>query len=319
MRKVIRAAPDGCFNKIKGVLRQNFFLKAKGCIIELVILLNREQRVIMSELKKELSAKLERLQGIIREYSKPCIAFSGGVDSSLLLKATAEVMGDNLLAITANGGMMPRSEYDEAIVLAKNIGAPLHVIDVDVFSEAAFVENGSRRCYFCKKNIFTQIKGEAQEQGCDVIFDGSNLDDLKDYRPGLAALEEMMIVSPMIEAGLTKQDIRDISAWYGLPTADKPAMACLATRIPTGETIDRKKLLMVEQGEACLKVLGLSQYRLRYMNGIAKIECPPEDFPKLLQSRESLVANLKVLGFETITLDLEGYGCGRMNGGQNEH
>ncbi|MDO4287855.1 MAG: ATP-dependent sacrificial sulfur transferase LarE [Eubacterium sp.] len=274
----------------------------------------------MSELKKELRDKLERLQGIVKEYDKPCIAFSGGVDSSFLLKASAEVMGGSLLAITANGGMMPRSEYDEAMIFAKSVGAHLHVIDVDVFSEPAFVENGSRRCYFCKKNIFTQIKGEAQEQGCDVIFDGSNLDDLKDYRPGLAALEEMMIVSPMIEAGMTKQDIRDISAWYGLSTAAKPAMACLATRIPTGEEINRKKLLMVEQGEACLKILGLSQYRLRYMNGIAKIECPPENFPKLLAARESLIANLKVLGFETITLDLEGYGCGRMNGGsKDEH
>lgn len=272
----------------------------------------------MKELRKDLQEKLDRLKRIISEYGKPCIAFSGGVDSSFLLKVAAEVKGESLLAIIATGGMLPKSEYDEAILLARAAGAKLHTLKIDVFSEPSFVENGSRRCYFCKKNIFTQIKGEAQEYECDAILDGSNLDDLKDYRPGLSALEEMMIVSPMIEAGLTKQDIRELSDWYGLPTAQKPAMACLATRIPVGEEITRKKLLMVEQGEACLKILGLKQYRLRYMNGIAKIECLPEDFQKVLNARESLTANLKMLGFETITLDLEGYGCGKMNGDHYE-
>lgn len=266
----------------------------------------------MNTLDKALAGKLESLKAVIGGYEKPCIAFSGGVDSTLLLKVAVETRGA-AVPMTVNGSMMPRSEFESAKELAAGMGAELCVLDVDVFLVPEFVENGPQRCYYCKKNIFTQIKGHAQELGCDVIFDGSNLDDLDDYRPGLAALEEMMVVSPLVKAGLTKQDIRDLSAFYGLPTADKPAMACLATRIPGSEQITRKKLLMVEQGEECLKVLGLRQYRLRYMGSVAKIECAEEDFERLMDRRQELVSNLKAIGFKTVTLDLSGYQCGSMN------
>lgn len=267
----------------------------------------------MNTLNKALAGKLDSLRDVIRGYEKPCIAFSGGVDSTLLLRVAVETRGAAAVPMTVNGSMMPRSEFGDAKALAQSMGASLCVLDVDVFSVPEFVENGSQRCYYCKKNIFTQIKGHAQELGCDVIFDGSNLDDLDDYRPGLLALEEMMVVSPFIKAGLTKQDIRGLSAFYGLPTADKPAMACLATRIPGGEPITRKKLLMVEQGEECLKVLGLRQYRLRYIGSMAKIECAEENFELLMERRQELVSNLKAIGFKTVTLDLSGYQCGSMN------
>lgn len=264
-------------------------------------------------MKEALDNKLKKLKTIIEKYKRPCIAFSGGVDSSLLLWTAVEVLGDAVVPITVNGAMMPRSEFKEAADFAKAAGASQQIIDVDVFSVPEFVENNPKRCYYCKKNIFTQIKGLAQEKGCDVIFDGSNMDDLGDYRPGLQALEEMMVVSPFIEAEMTKADIRGISEHYGLKTAQKPAMACLATRIPTNEEITKRKLHLVEQGEECLKILGLKQYRLRCIGQLAKIECADTDFDIIMENRSELVDNLCAIGFKTVTLDLKGYQCGSMN------
>lgn len=268
---------------------------------------------MIEESDKRLTDKLEVLKKIIGRYKRPCIAFSGGVDSSLLLRAAVEVLGDAVVPITVNGAMMPRSEFKEAADFAKALGAKQQIIDVDVFSISEFVENNSERCYYCKKNIFTQIKGLAQEMGCDVIFDGSNMDDLSDYRPGLRALEEMMVVSPFIEAEMKKADIRGVSLRYGLKTANKPAMACLATRIPTNEEITKRKLHLVEQGEECLKLLDLKQYRLRCIGQLAKIECATEDFDTIMANRNTLSDNLRAIGFKNVTLDLQGYQCGSMN------
>lgn len=265
-------------------------------------------------LTSTLEEKLLLLKQKINAFPKVSIAFSGGVDSTLLLKVAVEVLGDNVLPITVNGAMLPRSEFNEAQALAKQIGAAPLVLEADVFSLENFVKNPADRCYHCKKFIFTQIKNAALDHGYDVILDGSNLDDMKDYRPGIKALGELGVFSPLKESGLTKQDIRDISAYYGLPTATKPAMACLATRIPANTTITPEALAAVEVGEDYLKSLGLSQYRLRLLGDMAKIECEPKDFTAVIENRLTLIETLKNLGIKTITLDLAGYGCGNMNG-----
>lgn len=261
-----------------------------------------------------LSEKLVALKKNIQRFPKVAIAFSGGVDSTLLLKVAVEVLDGNVLPITVNGAMLPSSEFAESQALAKAIGAAPLVIDFDVFSLENFVKNPVDRCYHCKKFIFTQIKDAARANGYTVILDGSNLDDLKDYRPGIKALGELGVFSPLKEAGLTKQDIRDISTYYGLPTATKPAMACLATRIPTNTPITPAALTAIETGEDFLKSLGLSQYRLRLLGDTAKIECDPGDFTAVIENRLALIAALKNLGIKTITLDLAGYNCGNMNG-----
>lgn len=260
-----------------------------------------------------LEEKLIELKRNISNFPKVSIAFSGGVDSTLLLKVAVEVLGKNVLPITVNGAMLPRSEFDEAQSLAKEIGATPLVLEADIFSLENFVKNPGDRCYHCKKFIFTQIKTAALENGYAVILDGSNLDDMKDYRPGIKALGELGVFSPLKESGLTKQDIRDLSAYYGLPTATKPAMACLATRIPTNTAITPEALTAIETGEDYLKSLGLSQYRLRLVGDTAKIECDPKNFNAVIENRLVLVDTLKNLGIKTITLDLAGYGCGNMN------
>lgn len=269
---------------------------------------------INTTLSPVLSEKLVALKENIKRFPKVSIAFSGGVDSTLLLQVAIDVLGPNVLPITVNGAMLPGSEFAEAQALAKAMGAVPLVIDADVFSLENFVKNPADRCYHCKKFIFTQIKEAARANGYEVILDGSNLDDMKDYRPGIKALGELGVSSPLKESGLTKQDIRELSAYYGLPTATKPAMACLATRIPTNTPITPAALTAIEAGEDFLKSLGLSQYRLRLLGDTAKIECDPGDFTTIIENRLVLIDTLKNLGIKTITLDLAGYNCGNMNG-----
>ncbi|KNZ40666.1 ATP-dependent sacrificial sulfur transferase LarE [Acetobacterium bakii] len=267
----------------------------------------------ITRLSPELQVKLIMLQNKIKGLNKVCVAFSGGVDSTLLLKVAVDVLGKNVMAITVNGAMLPDSEFSEAQNLAKTIGITPLIIEADVFSLKSFVENASDRCYHCKKFIFSQIKDAAIQNHCEVILDGSNLDDLKDYRPGIRALGELGIYSPLKDAELTKQNIRELSAYFGLATATKPSMACLATRIPTNTPITPEALRAVEVGEDYLKSLDLNQYRLRLLGDTGKIECDPKDFETILAHRMTLVSLLKNLGIKTITLDLAGYGCGNMN------
>jgi len=266
-----------------------------------------------NSLSPALQSKLTTLQGKIRDLNRVCVAFSGGVDSTLLLKVAAEVLGKDVMAITVNGAMLPDSEFFEAQAQAKTIGITPLVLEADVFSLENFVKNASDRCYHCKTFIFTQIKNAALKNGWMVILDGSNLDDVKDYRPGIRALGELSIYSPLKDSGLTKQDIRDLSAYFGLATATKPSMACLATRIPTNTAITPAALKAVEVGEDYLKTLGLTQYRLRLFGDTAKIECDPNDFESIIANRLTLISTLKELGIKKVTLDLAGYGCGNMN------
>lgn len=260
-----------------------------------------------------MNEKLERLKGYIRGLEKLAIAFSGGVDSSFLLKVAHMVLGDNAIAITVNGAIHPDWEIEEAKEIANNIGVRHIVVDIDIFKDENIVNNPPDRCYHCKLTVFSLIKEVAKSYGIDNVADGSNVDDIGDYRPGMKALKELKILSPLKEVGLSKSEIRKLSRELGLPTWNKPALACLATRIPYNTKITREALSMIDSGEYFLRGLGFNQVRLRHMGNLAKIEVLPEDMPRLIELREEIIQKLKEIGYTYITVDLEGYTTGSMN------
>jgi uncharacterized protein len=273
-------------------------------------------------LTAELAAKYLRLKQLLGQYSAVAVAFSGGVDSTLLLKAAAEVLGaDKVLALTAKSPLYPEYEAAESVQLSREFGIRQLLIDNDELSSAAFVANDPQRCYHCKLALYRHFLQLARENGCQTVLDGSNLDDLDDYRPGQQALQELQIASPLLEAGLKKAEIRQLSKQLGLPTWAKQAFACLASRIPYGTEITNERLRQVEQCEDWLRRHNFTNYRVRYHQQLARIEVPPADIERLLDTklRQKLVAAFKAAGFTYITLDLEGYRTGSMNETLPEH
>jgi uncharacterized protein len=267
----------------------------------------------MSE-QSVLDEKYDILLKLIAETGGAAVAFSGGVDSSFLCHAAAAALGPRSLAITVVSPMLPKSEIEAAVEIARRIGIE-HLLVEENEIEDDVAENTARRCYHCKKREFGAIQKAALDRGIKAVLDGSNLDDLGDYRPGLAALAELGIVSPLREAGLTKQDIRDLSRRFALPTWDKPAFACLASRIPYGETITREKLSRVEQAEAVLRDFGFRQFRVRSHGDIARIEAAPEERPLFFSEAalDSLSEKIKAAGFLYAAFELAGYRMGSLN------
>lgn len=257
--------------------------------------------------------KFEKLKEILKDLESLAVAFSGGVDSTFLLKVAYMVLQDKVIGITVNSAIHPRWEVESAKELAKLIGVRHIVLDVDIFREDKIISNPPERCYYCKLDVFSLIKETAKHYGIDNIADGSNADDVGDYRPGMRALKELGILSPLMEAGLRKAEIRELSKELGLPTWNKPALACLATRIPYNTRITKEVLSMIEEGENFLRSLGFTQVRLRHLDNLAKIEVLPEDMPKLLELKDTIIEKLKAIGYTYITLDLEGYNTGSMN------
>lgn len=266
----------------------------------------------MTDVEQE---KLSRLKSFFAEAGRAAIAFSGGVDSTLLVKVAHEVLGDSMVAITLVAKSFPERERNDAVQFCRKHGIPQIEIEYDELSIPGFAENPEDRCYICKKELFSMIKKAAVGKGISVVCEGSNMDDTGDYRPGLKAIKEMDVKSPLQLAGLTKQEIRDISKEYNLPTWDKPSLACLATRFVYGETITREKLVMVGKAEQLLVDLGFRQMRVRLHGSIARIELLPEDFPRFMQEdiRSKVAAAFKDLGFSYVTLDIQGFRSGSMN------
>ena len=263
----------------------------------------------MNDIYDKLKNLKERLQG----YQKAAVAFSGGVDSTFLLKVAKDVLGDRCVAITVRSKLFPQKEFAEAAKFCIDIGVRQEVVDGDAVFSDEFTSNTPDRCYVCKRSFFSSVLSVVSAEGITTVCEGSNIDDLGDYRPGLRAISELGIKSPLRDCGLTKREIRILSAEFGLPTTDKPSMACLASRIPYGETITRKKLEMVEQAENLLREMGFRQLRVRIHGEMARIEVDPEYFDSVIKNREKILQSFKDIGFSYISLDLHGYRTGSMN------
>ncbi len=258
--------------------------------------------------------KLQRLEEIIRSLGTVLVAYSGGVDSSLLLKVALDVLGrENVEAVIASSATYPSKEKADAVRFCESIGARYTVIETDEMEDARFIENTPQRCYICKSHLYEEILEVARGRGSPTVVEGSNVDDLGDYRPGRRAIEEKGIGSPLKEAGLTKAEIRAISLELGLPTHAKPAKACLASRIPYHTRIEAATLARIEAGEAMLEGLGFGQVRIRCHGEIARIEVEPEELEKVFKKREAIVKGLSDLGFRYVTADLRGYRTGSLN------
>lgn len=260
-----------------------------------------------------INEKYQRLVDCIKGCGKVAVAFSGGVDSTLLLYAAREALGDNVLAVSVTSDFVPKWESKEAQDYCMSLRVDYKINNVSMDNIEGFKENPKNRCYMCKKAIFTSILNVAKENGIDTVIEGSCLDDLKDYRPGMQALKDLKIKSPFLEIGLGKVDIRLISNELNLPTALKSSNACLATRIAYGEEITRAKLKMVSDAEDFLRAKGYTTLRVRMHNGLARIEVPADRFDEILKIREEIADKFKEIGFTYITLDIMGFRSGSMN------
>lgn len=261
-----------------------------------------------------LQDKLKRLKRIILSYKSTLVAFSGGQDSAFLLKiCTLALPPDKILAVTAVSATYPKGELAKAKTLAKHIGARFKVIKTAELNNKKFTSNPVQRCYFCKQELFSKLIVIAKQNKLHFVLEASSLSDKKDYRPGNIAKQELKIKSPLIAAGFRKEDICRLSQKLGLPSWNKPSLACLASRIPYGTRITAGLLERIDQAEAYLMTQGFRQVRLRHYNGLCRIEVDKSDIPRLLNKRQRIVKRLKNLGYNYITVDLEGYRTGSLN------
>jgi pyridinium-3,5-biscarboxylic acid mononucleotide sulfurtransferase len=258
--------------------------------------------------------KLEKLKNIISSFNSIAIAFSGGVDSTLLARVCTDILPEkSILLITATSCTYPFYELDEAVDLAKSLNLKHKVIVSEETDIPGFTDNTPERCYFCKKELFTEIKELALKEGIETILDGSNYDDRTDFRPGRKALKELGIKSPLFDAQLCKKEIRELSRMYKLPTSEKPAYACLASRFPYGEKITKEKLERVGTAEQEIRNMGFTQFRVRSHDSLARLEFIPDEMEKAWDLRNNIEKVCKNAGFNYISIDLKGYRTGAMN------
>ena len=264
-----------------------------------------------------LDQKLEHMQASLRDLKSVAVAFSAGVDSTLVLKVALDTLGpENVVAVTAKSDSLASAEFDHACKLAEELGARHAILNTDEFDNPDYISNPTNRCYFCKTALYTHLDQFIADQGINAIVNGTNADDLGDYRPGLQAAHEHNVHAPAAEAGMSKADVRELSRRLGLPNFDKPASPCLSSRVPYGESITPEKLRMIESAEAFLRnEMGVRECRVRHHQGLARIEVPVESIVILAQPENAarLQRHLKSLGYQYVTLDLAGFRSGSMN------
>ncbi len=269
----------------------------------------------MGEAHGSLGSKIDTLHGILGGYRNLAIAFSGGVDSTLLLAVARQQLGEKVVGMTAQSPVYAKFEENQAVELAARMRTRHTLFAPDLLADDAFRANGPERCYHCKKCLFGTMRMAAEKMGFTTLAHGANVDDYHDFRPGLRAAAELGVVAPLSEAGLTKTDIRQLARAMGLPNWNRPAMACLATRLPYGTPIEPVVLSKIEAAEQIVRQMGITQCRVRYHHAIARIEVGIGEIEKLMlqQNRLRIVEALQMLGFRHVCLDLEGYVPGKMN------
>jgi pyridinium-3,5-biscarboxylic acid mononucleotide sulfurtransferase len=267
----------------------------------------------LQEIRRASEPKLARLKEMLSVLDGALVAFSGGVDSAFVLAVAREVLGDRAVALTAHSPSVPQAERSEARALAQRLAVRHLEVDSHEMDDPRYVANGSDRCYYCKSELYRVCDEVARREGLAAILDGFNADDRRDHRPGHRAAEERAVRSPLAEAGLGKDEVRAWSQAYGLPTWDKPQMACLASRLPYGTSVTAERLTQVERAEAALRAVGLRQFRVRYHGDIGRVEVAAEEMDVAFARRAEVVAAVRGAGFKVAALDLEPFRSGRMN------
>jgi uncharacterized protein len=270
---------------------------------------------MMTTKRRKMEDKLRLLKERLRAMERVVVAYSGGIDSTLLLKLAHDFLGDDVLAVTITSPTMPRHELEEAKSLAREIGVRHIIVEGQEMSDPAYLANPTDRCYICKGKICSQLWDYARREGYSYILDGSTADDLDDHRPGQRAAREWGMRSPLQEVGLTKAEIRQLARTLDLPNWNKPSAACLASRIPYGSPITQEALAQIEQAEAILRQMEFGQLRVRHHEQIARIEVEVSEFDRLLANRVAVTTALQELGYLYVTLDLKGFRSGSLNEG----
>lgn len=265
-------------------------------------------------LTTELTKKLDQLRAIMHECGSVLVAYSGGVDSALVMAVAYRELGEKALACIGISPSYPAREMRDAVKLAETLGVPYRLVNTEEYLDPNYAANPNNRCYFCKSELHNQLKNILASEGWGIVLDGNNASDIGDYRPGMQAARERGVRSPLLEANISKPEVRALAHHLGLPVWDKPAMACLSSRVPHGTPITPELLRQIEGAEDVLVELGFRQFRVRHHNEIARLELPAEEFPRAIELHMNLVNGIKAAGYRFVTLDLAGFRSGSLNG-----